>query len=187
MRNIGLFITRVIFGSYLAVHGAQKLFGSFGGHGLEATGAGFDSLGLQPGKLMATVAGASELGGGVLTATGIADPLGPLTIAGTMVVASTVHRKQGALMQKGGFELPLTNFALAVALLSSGSGSIRLGPRLPKSLTRISAVVGASLAAFSVSQLLRAKPVASANANVDAESTSKAESPSTFEAESATA
>jgi uncharacterized membrane protein YphA (DoxX/SURF4 family) len=61
MRNIGLFITRVIFGSYLAVHGAQKLFGSFEGHGLEATGAGFHSLGLQPGKLMATVAGASGL------------------------------------------------------------------------------------------------------------------------------
>jgi putative oxidoreductase len=154
MRSIGLFITRLIFGSYLAVHGAQKLFGTFEGHGLEATGAGFDSLGLQPGKLMATVAGASELGGGVLTATGIADPLGPLVIAGTMVVASTVHRKQGAL---GGFELPLTNFALAVALLSAGSGSIRLGPRLPKSLTKLSAVAGASLAAYSVSQLLRAK------------------------------
>ena len=98
MRSIGLFITRVIFGSYLAVHGAQKLFGSFGGHGLDATSAGFESLGLKPGRLMATVAGASELGGGVLTATGIADPLGPLVIAGTMVVASTVHRKQGALM-----------------------------------------------------------------------------------------
>jgi putative oxidoreductase len=158
MRSIGLFITRVIFGSYLAVHGAQKLFGSFGGHGLDATSAGFESLGLKPGRLMATVAGASELGGGVLTATGIADPLGPLVIAGTMVVASTVHRKQGALMQSGGFELPLTNFATAVALLSAGSGSIRLGPRLPKSLTRLSAVAGASLAAYSVSQLLRAKP-----------------------------
>jgi putative oxidoreductase len=116
---------------------------------------------------MATVAGASELGGGVLTATGIADPLGPLVIAGTMVVASTVHRKQGALMQSGGFELPLTNFATAVALLSAGSGSIRLGPRLPKSLTRLSAVAGASLAAYSVSQLLRAKPPVT-NADADA-------------------
>ena len=172
MRNIGLFITRLIFGSYLAVHGAQKLFGSFGGHGLDATSAGFESLGLKPGRLMATVAGASELGGGVLTATGIADPLGPLVIAGTMVVASTVHRKQGALMQKGGFELPLTNFALAVALLSAGSGSIRLGPRLPKPLTKLSAVVGASLAAYSVSQLLRAKP-APAPTDADAESASE--------------
>jgi hypothetical protein len=83
LRNLGLLITRVIFGSYLAVHGAQKLFGSFGGHGLDATGAGFESLGMKPGKVMAAVAGASELGGGVLTAAGIADPLGPLAIAGT--------------------------------------------------------------------------------------------------------
>jgi putative oxidoreductase len=162
----------VIFGGYLAVHGAQKLFGSFEGHGLEATGTGFHSLGLQPGKLLATVAGASELGGGVLTATGIADPLGPLAIAGTMVVASTVHRKQGALMQKGGFELPLTNFALAVALLSAGSGSIRIGPRLPKSLTTLSAVVGASLAAYSVSQLLRAKPAVATDTETDTGSAS---------------
>src|SRR5580698_7660484 len=109
-----------MFGSYLAVHGAQKLFGVFGGHGLDATGAAFESMGLRPGKVMAAVAGASELGGGVLTATGIADPLGPLSIAGTMVVASAVHRKQGPLAQNGGFELPLTNLALAVGLLSAG-------------------------------------------------------------------
>ena len=60
MRSIGLLITRVIFGSYLAVHGAQKLFGSFGGHGLDATGAGFEAMGMKPGKVMATIAGASR-------------------------------------------------------------------------------------------------------------------------------
>src|SRR6202451_1639735 len=113
-KSLGLLITRVVFGSYLAVHGAQKLFGMFGGHGLDATGAAFESMGLRPGKVMAALAGASEMGGGVLTATGIADPLGPLSIAGTMVVASAVHRKQGPLSQNGGFELPLTNLALAV-------------------------------------------------------------------------
>jgi putative oxidoreductase len=158
MRSIGLLITRLIFGSYLAVHGAQKLFGSFGGHGLDATGAGFESMGMKPGKVMATIAGASELGGGVLTATGIADPLGPLAIAGTMVVASTVHRKQGPLSTNGGFELPLTNFAVATALLASGPGSLRLGPHLSKSLTRLSVVGGAALAGYSLNQLLRAQP-----------------------------
>jgi putative oxidoreductase len=169
MRSIGLLISRVIFGSYLAVHGAQKLFGSFGGHGLEATGAGFESMGMKPGKVMATIAGASELGGGVLTATGIADPLGPLAIAGTMVVASTVHRKQGPLSSNGGFELPLTNFAVAAALLASGTGSLRLGPHLSKSLTRLSVVGGAALAAFSLSQLLRAQPVPAAEEAEDEE------------------
>ena len=160
MRNIGLLITRAILGGYLAVHGAQKLFGSFGGHGLEATGGGFDSLGLRPGKLMATVAGVSELGGGLLTATGIADPLGPLAIAGTMAVATTVHRKQGALSSNGGFELPLTNLAVASALLVSGPGKLRLGPHLSRSLTRVTAVVGAGMAAGAIAQLLRFKPAA---------------------------
>jgi putative oxidoreductase len=169
MRSLGLLITRTIFGSYLAVHGAQKLFGSFGGYGLEATGNGFEAMGLKPGKLMATVAGASELGGGILTATGIADPLGPLAIAGTMVVASTVHRKQGPLSTDGGFELPLTNFAVAVALLCAGPGKLRLGPHLSKSLTRLSVVGGAALAAYSVSQLVRAQPVPAAEEALDEE------------------
>jgi putative oxidoreductase len=169
MRSLGLLITRAIFGSYLAVHGAQKLFGAFGGYGLEATGHGFAAMGLKPGKLMATVAGASEFGGGILTATGIADPLGPLAIAGTMVVASTVHRKQGALSTNGGFELPLTNFAVAVALLCAGPGQLRLGPHLSRSLTRLSVVGGAALAAVSVSQLLRAQPVPAAEEALDEE------------------
>jgi putative oxidoreductase len=160
MRSIGLFVSRVIFGSYLAVHGAQKLFGSFGGHGLDATGARFESMGMRPGKVMAAVAGASELGGGVLTAAGIAYPLGPLALAGTMVVASTVHRKQGPLSTNGGFELPLTNFALAAALMAAGPGNLRLGPHLSKSLTRLSVVGGTALTAYSLSQLLRAQPVA---------------------------
>jgi putative oxidoreductase len=160
MRSIGLFITRIIFGGYLAVHGAQKLFGSFGGHGLDATGVGFEGLGMRPGKVMAGIAGASELGGGILTATGIADPLGPLAIAGTMVVASTVHRKQGPLSQKGGFELPLTNFAVAVGLLSSGPGRLRLGPHLSRRLTRLSVVAGAALAGYSLNQLLSFTPPA---------------------------
>jgi len=158
MRSLGLLVSRLILGAYLVVHGAQKLFGSFGGAGLEATAAGFDRLGLRPGKVMATVAGASELGGGLLTATGMADPLGPLVIAGTMAVASTVHRKQGPMSQKGGFELPLTNLAVAVALLGSGSGRLRLGPPLSKSMTRLSALAGVALAAGSVNQLLRARP-----------------------------
>jgi putative oxidoreductase len=160
MRSAGLLVTRAVFGSYLAVHGAQKLFGSFGGHGLDATGAGFESMGMRPGKAMAALAGASELGGGILTATGIADPLGPLTIAGTMAVATAVHRKQGPLAQNGGYELPLTNLAVAVALMSSGTGRLRLGPRLPKSWTRLAVLGGGALAALSLSQLLRAQPPA---------------------------
>jgi putative oxidoreductase len=164
MRNLGLLATRVVLGSYLAVHGAQKLFGSFDGPGLDAVSAGFEGMGLRPGRAMATLAGASEFGGGILTATGVADPLGPLAIAGTMVVASTVHRKAGPMTAKGGYELPLTNLAVAVALLSAGPGRFRLGPRLPASLTRLAAIGGVGLAGVSLAQLLRFQPPAPAAA-----------------------
>jgi putative oxidoreductase len=170
MRNIGLLVSRTVLGSYLAVHGAQKLFGSFDGPGPDATAQGFEAMGMRPGKVMATLAGASEFGGGILTATGIADPLGPLAISGTMVVASTVHRKQGPMMQKGGFELPLTNLALAVSLLVSGPGDLRIGPRLPKSLRRVAAVGGVILAAGALSQLLSAKPPIAASDEVESDS-----------------
>jgi putative oxidoreductase len=167
MRHIGLLATRAVFGGYLAVHGAQKLFGSFGGPGLDTTGATFESMGLRPGKAAAALAGASELGGGILTATGIADPLGPLAIAGTMVVASTVHRKQGPFAQNGGYELPLTNLAMAVGLLATGSGRYRLGPAMPKWMTRLAVLGGLGLAAASVAQLLRFQPPATTAEDTD--------------------
>src|ERR1039458_4081680 len=167
MRNVGLLAARTVLGGYLAVHGAQKLFGSFGGPGLDATAAGFEAMGMRPAKAMATLASASELGGGVLTATGLAYPLGPLAIAGAMTVATAVHRKQGLMSQKRGFELPLTNLALAIGLMSSGPGRLVLGPRLPKSLTRIAVLAAVGMAAVSLSQLLGAKPPASAEAAED--------------------
>src|SRR3984957_18508477 len=88
IRDIALLASRTVLGGYLAAHGAQKLFGTFGGHGLEPTAAGFERLGLRPGRVTATAAGLSELGGGLLTAVGLASPGGPVSIAGTMAVAS---------------------------------------------------------------------------------------------------
>jgi putative oxidoreductase len=155
MRHLGLLIARVVFGTYLAVHGAQKLFGAFKGPGLDKAGAGFEHIGLRPGKPFAALAGASELSGGVLTATGIAAPLGPLIIAGTMAVASTTHREHGPLAQDGGFELPLTNMVMALALMSAGTGVFRLGPHLSKSWTRAAVLGGAALAAGSIAYMLR--------------------------------
>ena len=164
MRNFGLLATRSVLGGYLAVHGAQKLFGAFGGHGLDATAAGFESMGLRPGKAVATLAGVSELGGGILTVAGIADPLGPLALSGAMAVAAAVHRKQGPLSQNGGFELPLTNLALAIGIISTGPGKFVLGPRLPKSFARLTVLGTLTVAGLSVSQLLRAKTVTPPNA-----------------------
>lgn len=149
---------RGVLGGYLAVHGAQKLFGSFSGHGLDATGQGFASIGLNPGREMAALAGAAELGGGVLTATGIAEPLGPITIAATMATASVTHRHAGALAAEGGFELPLTNLAFAALVAATGSSAYRLGPRLPGRATAIAAVGAACASALAVTKILTATP-----------------------------
>jgi putative oxidoreductase len=156
VRHVGLLVARVVFGGYLFVHGAQKLFGWFDGPGLEKTAAGFETRGMRPGKVMAAVAGASELGGGLLTATGIADPLGPLIIVGTMAVASTTHRKQGPLAKDKGYELPLTNLVMALALMSAGTGVLRLGPHLSKSFIRKAALGGVALASLTIGQQLLA-------------------------------
>lgn len=111
-----------MLGGYLAIHGAQKLFGAFDGPGLRRASKGFERIGLRPGMIMAASAGVSELGGGLLTAAGVMSPLGPLALTGTMAVASTTHRANGPLSQKGGYELPLTNLAAALVLLSTGPG-----------------------------------------------------------------
>ncbi|MGH3258190.1 MAG: DoxX family protein [Streptosporangiaceae bacterium] len=162
MRDAALLGTRLVLGAYLAVHGAQKLFGSFGGAGLDRVGAGFQRMGLRPGRPMAMAAGITELGGGLLTAAGIADPAGPLAIMGAMSVAATTHRAKGPLAAKGGFELPLTNLAAAAALAAAGPGRFRLGPVLPRRLAVAATVGGALAAAGLVARMLTAKPAAPA-------------------------
>jgi putative oxidoreductase len=158
MRNSALLVTRVVLGSYLAVHGAQKLFGTFGGPGLEKAGAGFDRIGLSPGKQMAAAAGITELGGGLLTIAGVADPAGPLAIVGAMSIAATTHRANGPLSAKGGFELPLTNLAAATALVAAGPGKFRLGPSLPRPLAAVGAAAGGLVMAGLLTKMLTAKP-----------------------------
>lgn len=156
MRDVALLGVRLLLGGYLAAHGAQKLFGSFDGPGLDKAGAGFERMGLTPGRQMAAVAGATELAGGVLTASGIAHPAGPLAIIGAMSVAATTHRGRGALAAKGGFELPLTNLATALALVAAGPGRIKIGPLLPKPLAVAGAVAGAAMAGSSIYRLIAA-------------------------------
>ncbi len=155
MRTVNT-LARAVVGGYLAVHGAQKLFGAFGGYGLDGTGGFFDSLGLTPGREMAGLAGVAELGGGILTATGIADPLGPVTIAGTMAVAATTHRQAGPLASDGGFELPLTNLAFAVLAATTSASAHRIGPRLPSRWTAVAAVGVTVGAAAAIVKLLTA-------------------------------
>ncbi len=156
MRDVMLLGSRLVLGAYLAVHGVQKLFGAFGGPGLDKAGAGFEHIGLTPGKPMAALAGATELGGGLLTVAGVADPAGPLAIIGAMTVASATHRASGPLAANRGFELPLTNLATAAALAASGPGRLRLSPPLSRRLTTVVAAGGALLAGASLVKMLTA-------------------------------
>ena len=158
IRDVALLGARLVLGAYLAVHGAQKLFGSFGGAGLDQAAAGFHRMGLRPGQPMAMAAGITELGGGLLTVAGIADPAGPLAIMGAMSVAATTHRAKGPLAAKGGFELPLTNLAAAAALAAAGPGRFHLGPALPRRLAAVAVAGGGLAAAALVARMLTAKP-----------------------------
>jgi putative oxidoreductase len=186
MRNVMLLGTRLVLGSYLAVHGAQKLFGSFGGPGLDQAGAGFEHLGLTPGKPMAALAGATELGGGLLTAVGAADPAGPLAIVGAMTVASMVHRGSGPLAANQGFELPLTNLAAAAALAAAGPGRFRVSPPLSRRLTAVAVAGGALLAAGSIAKMLTAARNQAAEAQPAPSTQSPADTGSDTTAEAST-
>ncbi len=122
---IGLLLIRMVVGLALAAHGAQKLFGIFGGHGIAGTGKFFESLGLRPGNVAATAAGAAELCGGLAFAAGLATPLAAAAIIATMAVAIfTVHIEKGFFSQDGGYELPLINAAVAAGLAFHGPGRI---------------------------------------------------------------
>src|SRR5258708_22155644 len=139
MRDMGLLVLRLITGGLIAGHGAQKLFGWFGGSGLKGTAAIFESIGLKPGTTWATAASASEFGGGVLTALGFLHPLGPMGTMGAMVMATAkAHWGKPIWASKGGAELPLTNIATAFALTLTGPGRFSLdrlfGIRLPRAL-----------------------------------------------------
>src|SRR5918995_4434099 len=111
-------IVRLAQGSLMAGHGAQKLFGSFGGPGIEGTSGFMEMLGMRPGRPWAYLAGLSEFGGGVLTALGLFNPLGPLGIIGAMSMATRkAHWDKPIWVTEGGAELPVLNIAISTALL----------------------------------------------------------------------
>jgi putative oxidoreductase len=111
-------IVRLAQGSLMAGHGAQKLFGSFGGPGLEGTSGFMEMLGMRPGRPWAYLAGLSEFGGGVLTALGLFNPLGPLGVIAAMSMATRkAHWGKPIWVTEGGAELPVLNIAISTALM----------------------------------------------------------------------
>ncbi|MGY5013269.1 DoxX family protein [Streptomyces sp. 900105755] len=128
----GLLLIRLTFGLLLAGHGAQKLFGIFGGSGLTATGRGFDALGYHPGKVFALIGGLSELCGGLGLAVGLLTPLAAAAVIGVMINAMvTVSGANGLWIQNGGVEYSVSICVVALALTAIGPGRFSLDRFFP--------------------------------------------------------
>lgn len=121
----GALALRIPVGIIFAAHGAQKLFGWFGGYGLEGTGHFFDSVGLQPGALMALLAGLAEFFGGLALVLGVLVRPAAASLAFAMLIAVfAVHWGKGFFMTTGGIEYALALFAASVSLLFTGAGRL---------------------------------------------------------------
>ncbi|HEX7049924.1 MAG TPA: DoxX family protein [Longimicrobiales bacterium] len=121
--SAGLLVARLAVGLYMAAHGAQKLFGWFGGPGFAGTAGLFEQLGFRPARLFAAVAAGAEVISGLLTALGLLGPVGPALMVSVMIVAiGSVHRPHGFFAMNNGIEVPLLYAAGAVALALAGPG-----------------------------------------------------------------
>jgi putative oxidoreductase len=124
---------RLTLGIVFVAHGADKLFGSFGGGGFNSTVDMMHSLHMEPANFFAWLAGGGELLGGILVFLGLLTRFGGFLIANTMVVAIvSVHLQAGLFARDGGFEYPLVALGAALALICSGSGKLSLGSLLCK-------------------------------------------------------
>jgi putative oxidoreductase len=125
--KIGRLLLRLTVGGFFFGHGTQKLFGWFGGHGIDATSNMFESLGMRPGRRNAVAAGVAEAAGGAALAAGFATPLAAGAITSVMLTAiNRVHLKNGPWVTNGGYEYNAVLIAAALALAEVGPGELSL-------------------------------------------------------------
>jgi putative oxidoreductase len=148
--DLGLLVLRLGLGGVLMAHGAQKLFGLFGGGGIEGTAAGMESMGYEPGRESAIAAGVCETGAGALLGLGLATPAAGAAAAGTMSAAVAVGWPNGLFAMKGGFELPLLLGIGAVGLGLTGAGTLSLDAATGRALDRPWMAAGAFVASAAV-------------------------------------
>lgn len=129
--SFALLPIRLSVGVTMAAHGSQKLFGWFGGHGLEGTGQFFaENLGLKPGLLMAALAGGSEFFGGVLLIVGLLTRIAGVSLVGTMAVAILTVHSSAFFSANGGMEYPLMILLASLTLTIGGGGAFSLDRKL---------------------------------------------------------
>ncbi len=149
MIDVGLLLLRLVVGGLLIGHGAQKLFGWFGGHGLAGTGMWLQSMGMRPGPFWAMMAGGGEFVGGLLIALGFLNPVGSIAVIAAMAMAwIKAHAGKPIWVTEGGAELPLVNIAVALAVALAGPGYYsldhQLGISLPAALVALVAIGAAA-------------------------------------------
>ncbi|HEY0928934.1 MAG TPA: DoxX family protein [Gemmatimonas sp.] len=164
---LGLLTLRLVLGLYMAAHGAQKLFGWFGGYGLGPTGQFFTQLGYRQGKFFAFLAAFTEVVSGLLVAVGLLGPVGPALMVSVMIVAAvTVHWKGGLFSANNGIEVNMLFAAGAVLLALVGYGRYALDAVLGVDLYFTPAIVLGALAVGAlggIANLLIRRPPAAAN------------------------
>jgi putative oxidoreductase len=142
--NLGLFILRVVVGLLFVGHGAQKLFGIWGGHGLTGTAGFFEGIGLKPGRVHATSAGVLEFGGGALLALGLLTPIASAALIAVMAAAViSVHYTKGLWSTNGGYEYNLVLSSAAFALAATGPAAWSLDHALSISWHGVLWAIGA--------------------------------------------
>jgi putative oxidoreductase len=125
--KIGRLFLRLVVGGLFVGHGTQKLFGWFGGYGLDATADAFEKMGMRPGRRNALAAGAAEAGGGALLALGLETPFAASVLTATMITAiQRVHASKGPWVTDGGYEYNLVLIAAVLALAEVGPGALSL-------------------------------------------------------------
>jgi putative oxidoreductase len=123
----GITVLRIIVGIIFMAHGSQKLFGMFGGYGLEGTGQYMESLGLTPGYLMALMSGSAEFFGGLALVIGLlARPAAVALIVMLVIAIFSVHIHNGLFMANNGYEFALALLGGAIAVLLEGAGRLSL-------------------------------------------------------------
>ncbi len=133
--DVSRLLVRLGVGGAVAAHGAQKLFGWFGGGGIDKTAAYFESIGFRPGRPAALAAGAAEAGGGVLLALGLATPAAGAATASTRAVAATTLAPKGFFVMQGGLEYPAVLGLVSGALALEGPGRLSVDQLLGNRLT----------------------------------------------------
>ena len=127
---------RIGAGAIFTAHGAQKMFGWFGGYGLEGTASWMASIGLQPGYPLALMAGSAEFFGGLLLLVGLLVRPAALVLAFTMLVAIfSVHWANGFFMSSNGYEFAFALLTVSVGLMIRGAGSFSLDQAIAQSLS----------------------------------------------------